>query len=244
MADVTPLSFSELNRRLTSLPNYDSQSPKADRRATLGLALAGVALALYMLASRLSMPKLVELAVLGSLVCLEFVGIAINTWYTRHQFSSMRSPMKNFALELDHDLPHYHGILDWLQAQPLNDLERHAQMTRFRRERFTQKLPLLAGGVTTLGLIPVILALYLQAKEFVAGRHLTWLDFIAGLLLLLMYGLSWLSALMKSRLEAMDMYLQDALTMKQAVLVAAESELALGTQSAGPTKAFPETTTR
>jgi hypothetical protein len=88
-------------------------------------------------------------------------------------------------------------------------------MASFRRERFTQKLPLIAGSIPTLGLVPVVVAVYFQVREYAAGRHLGWVDLVAGFLVAVLYLMTWGAALMKSRMDAMDMYLQIALGMKR-----------------------------
>jgi hypothetical protein len=84
-------------------------------------------------------------------------------------------------------------------------------MATFRRKRYTQKLPMLAGAIPTLGVIPVILAVYFQGRQLIEGRHLSWADWLFGFALRLFYVLTWTSSITKSRLEAMDMHLQGAL---------------------------------
>jgi hypothetical protein len=84
-------------------------------------------------------------------------------------------------------------------------------MAAFRRERYAQKLPMLAGAIPTLGIIPVMLAVYFQGRQLIEGRHLSWADWLFGFALLLFYVLTWTSSITKSRLETMDMHLQGAL---------------------------------
>ena len=85
-----------------------------------------------------------------------------------------------------------------------------------------QKLPLLIGGSQLLGILPLGIAAYLQVREIVAGRHIGWLEVVAGLTLAMLYAASWTSALTKARLDAMDMFLQDAVS-RQANLATGES---------------------
>jgi hypothetical protein len=70
---------------------------------------------------------------------------------------------------------------------------------------------MLAGAIPTLGVIPVMVAVYFQGRQLIEGRHLSWADWLFGFALLLFYVLTWTSSVAKSRLEAMDMHLQGAL---------------------------------
>jgi hypothetical protein len=119
--------------------------------------------------------------------------------------------LEEFSRQLDHDFPHHFEIRNWLLSQPEERLKKYASMAAFRRERYTQKLPMLAGAIPTLGVIPVVVALYFQGRQLLEGRHLSLIDWFFGFALLLFYVLTWTSSITKSRLEAMDMHLQGAL---------------------------------
>ena len=216
MEQESSLSFFELNRRMDAMPEFDNSMPGSMRRAMYGFALSLLAYCASFLVPRLPLTPKAQIVALYLVVALEIVGLCITVWYSRGDFRGVHKPLTNFAMQLDHDLPHHFELLAWLQGQPLLSLERHASMARFRRERFTQKLPLIAGSIPTLGLIPVAVALYFQVREFASGRYPGWLDFAAGFVIVLLYFLSWVSALMKSRLDAMEMYLQMALDAKRA----------------------------
>ena len=215
MVDSSKLTFVELNRRLSEMPDYDSGRSSSPRKAKFGLALAVLAFSLSLLVGALPNPGVIHVGIMLLLLVLEILGIALNFWHTRQEFYSMRAPIRDFARQLDHDIEHYFELIDWLAGMPLATLERYAAMTAFRRERFNQRLPLLFGNTLTLGVIPVFVAIYLQAQQYVQGKPLGLVDALAGLVLSLLYALSWMSAMMKSRLEAMDMYLREAIALKQ-----------------------------
>ncbi|MDQ0011548.1 hypothetical protein J2T07_003762 [Luteibacter jiangsuensis] len=215
MESETSLSFFELTRRLNAMPEFEAATPASQRRAKLGFAVSIVAFCVAFLITRIGIPASVQIVVLYALLASEIAGICINIWNSRSEFYDLREPLNNFARQLDHDLPHHYELVDWLARQPTRLLERHASMAQFRRERFNQKLPLVAGNIPTLGILPVVVAIYLQAREYAASRHLSWIDFLAGLAIALIYVLTWMVALMKSRLEAMDMYLRIALDQKR-----------------------------
>jgi hypothetical protein len=207
-----PLSFVELNRRLSAIPDHDATAPKSSGKAKLGSAVALLAFALSFPVQHLPIPSASLLALLGGLLAIEIIGLVMSVWYSRGELANTIRPLADYAEMLDHDYSYHFEIHDWLVRQPPDLLKRHAAMAKFRRERFAQRLPLLAGAIPTLGVIPVLTAVYLQAREYAAGRTLTWIDGIFGFLLLTTYILTWTSSLTKSRMEAMDMYLQDALS--------------------------------
>lgn len=215
MEQESSLSFLELNRRLDAMPDFDGSAPGSSKRSRYGFVLCMLAYSISYLVPHLSLPPRVQLIALCVVVAVEVIGLGMTMWFSRTNFRGVDKPVVHFAKQLDHDLPHHFDVVAWLRSQPLPLLERHASMARFRRDRFTQKLPLIAGGIPTLGLVPVAVALYFQLREFAAGRHPGIMDFAAGFIILVLYFISWISALMKSRLEAMDMYLQLALDAKR-----------------------------
>jgi hypothetical protein len=216
MEQESSLSFFELNRRLDAMPEFEASAPGADRKVLYGFALALVAYCASFLVTRLVADPRAQLALLAIVLSVEVIGLCMTIWYSRRDYLSLRKPVLNFSRQLDHDFPYHFELLDWLKGQPFDLLERHASMAKFRRERFTQKLPLIAGSIPTLGLLPVVIAVYFQIREYAAGRHLSWVDFVAGFIVAILYVTAWGAALMKARVEAMDMYLQIALDMKRA----------------------------
>jgi len=219
MEQESSLSFFELNRRLDEMPEFESSSSGADRKALFGFALLLAAYGASFPITHFLLDKPIQLVALKSVVAVEIVGLCIAAWNSRREVLGLPKPVQNFSRQLDHDFPHHFGVLDWLKSQPIDLLERHASMSSFRRERLTQKLPLVAGSIPTLGLVPVVVAIYFQVREYAAGRHLGWVDFVAGFLVAVLYVVTWGAALMKSRMEAMDMYLQTALDMKRSETV-------------------------
>ncbi len=216
MEQESSLSFFELNRRLDKMPEFESSSSGADRKALFGFALLLAAYGASFPITHFVLDKRIQLVALVLVMAVEIGGLCITIWNSRREVLGLRKPVHNFSRQLDHDFPHHFGVLDWLKSQPIELLERHASMSSFRRERLTQKLPLIAGSIPSLGLVPVVVAIYFQVREYAAGRHLGWVDFVAGFLIAVLYIVTWGAALMKSRMEAMDMYLQTALEMKRA----------------------------
>lgn len=216
-ASATPLTFAELNRRLASMPDYDARSPGSRKWSRAGLLTLLLAYLSALVIQHLKLDSKVEIALLLSTLAIEIAGLSLSAWNTRGEYKSLLRPFEDFADQLDHDIDHHYKIRDWLTSQPIERLEKYAGMAAYRRERYTQKLPLLAGGVTTLGIVPALVAVYVQGQQIVSGRALSWVDWAFGLALLLFYFLTWTSSLTKNRLEAMDMHLQSALTQARSL---------------------------
>jgi hypothetical protein len=205
------LTFESLNQRLASMPDYDTPSPRSRRWSRIGVLTMLLAYLSALVVPRLPIHSVTQAALLLVVLVIEVAGLGINIWFTRGEFTSLIRPLEDFSKQLDHDFPHHFGIRNWLIAQPEERLEKYASMAAFRKERYTQKLPMLAGAIPTLGVIPVIVAVYFQGRQLIEGRQLSLVDGFFGFALLLFYVLTWTSSMTKSRLEAMDMHLQGAL---------------------------------
>jgi len=205
------LTFESLNRRLSSMPDYDTPSLQSRRWSRIGVLTMLLAYLAALIVPRLPINSVTQAALLLTVLVIEVAGLGINIWFTRGEFTSLIRPLEDFSKQLDHDFPHHFEVRNWLISQPEERLEKYASMAAFRRERYTQKLPMLAGAIPTLGVIPVVVAVYFQGRQLIEGRHLSLIDWFFGFALLLFYVLTWTSSLTKSRLEAMDMHLQGAL---------------------------------
>lgn len=207
-----PLTFTELNRRLSAMLDYDEAPAKSRKLSHIGMLATLLAYLVAVLIQHLPLNESLKLALLVVVLVVEYIGLAVHMLNRRVDFKDLFRPFEELAKQLDHDFPHHFEIRDWLVSQPLYYLEKYASMASFRRERYTQKLPMLAGSVSSLGVIPVLAAVYFQGRQIMEGHHLSWIDWIFGFALALFYFLTWTASLTKSRLEAIDMYLQVAMT--------------------------------
>ncbi|WP_440327665.1 hypothetical protein [Luteibacter sp.] len=214
--NAASLSFAELNRRLSAIPDYDAPAPNARKWPRVCQFVSLVAYVATLGVARLPLDEKAHVVLMLLLLTIEITGVAASFWFSRGEFISLIRPFEDYARQLDHDYPYHFEIRDWLAGQPRDTLEKHAAMPKYRRERFTQRLPLLAGGISTLGIIPVLVAVYFQGRQILEGHSITWIDWFFGFALLLFYWLTWTSSLTKSRMDAMDMYLQDALAEAKA----------------------------
>lgn len=205
------LTFESLNRRLSSMPDYDTPSRQSRLWSRIGVLTTLLAYLAALVLPRLPIDGLTQVTLLLAVLVIEVAGLSMSIWFTRGEFTSLIRPLQDFSKQLDHDFPHHFEVRNWLIGQPEDRLEKYASMAAFRRERYTQKLPLVAGAIPTLGVIPVMVAVYFQGRQLIEGRHLSLIDWFFGFALLLFYVLTWTSSITKSRLEAMDMHLQGAL---------------------------------
>lgn len=212
--DAAEPSFVEFNRRLAAMPAFEEPSPKSSRRARLGLATSLLAYALTILVAQLPLRPGIQLGVMLFLLAWEIAGIVINVWNSREEFLSLRNPLHNYAQHLDHDRPYHVEMIEWLASWPREALLQHAAMSRFRRDRMAQKMPLVLGSIDKLGVVPVVIAIYFQAREYLAGRHIGIAEGVFAFVAAGMYIFSWIAALTKSRLDLMDMYLQEAVSVQ------------------------------
>lgn len=217
-----PLSFTELNRRLSAIPEYDDKPANNRRIANVGLLVSLIAYAATLAVAKLPIDAWLQVGIMLFLLVIELCGVAVNVWYTRGEYTSLLKPFEDFAKQLDHDYRYHFAIRSWLVSQPMDLLEKHAAMSKFRRDRFTQKLPFIAGSVSTLGVVPVVVAVYFQGRQILDGHPVTWIEWLFGFALIFFYYVTWTSTLTKSRLEAMDMYLQGALEEAKAKEAARE----------------------
>src|SRR6187402_2137253 len=199
--DATPtddlLTFTSLNRRLSAMPDYDTPSPKSRRWSRIGMLTVALAYLAALVVPRLAIGSVIQAALLLTVLFIEVVGLAMSMWFSRGEFRSVIRPLEDFSKQLDHDFSHHFELRDWLINQPEDRLEKYASMAAFRRERYTQKLPMLAGAIPTLGVIPVMVAVYFQGRQLIEGRHLSLIDWFFGFALFLFYVLTWTSSVAK-----------------------------------------------
>lgn len=210
------LTFVALNARIDALPRSPEDSTILSRKAKWGFATATTGALLALLSVKLLPNNATYTAILGSLgVVVEVVGIVVAALsQAPKQWPTFASERREFAAELDFDLPNHLGLVDWLRTFPLEQREKLSEFITYRHARMKEKLPMLTGSLEKLGFLPVIIALYLQFKDMHWPPHPSWLEI--GLIFVLVFGY-WLSVLQISvrlRLQLYEILLSKALTQK------------------------------
>lgn len=152
---------------------------------------------------------------------LELIGLGISLIaFLRRNWSSFRDSKRNYAKELDHDYGEYLRFVEWLRGYDAVELSRKLQYVRDRKSSMTFRLGLLTGGIERLGILPVIVALYFQFKDWEFGdwQALGQVNWAGGLLLwalLLLYLAGWWLIRLRLRLDAYEMLLSEAIREHQ-----------------------------
>jgi hypothetical protein len=208
-------SFAEFNRRIDQLPDFEDQNKPTSCLAKHAWWVAGVSFLIGTAFTRLPLPPKVQLIGAAAALLVEVSFIGIQVWFTaRHDIPGIVSPKREFACKLDFDLEHHYELLGWLEQMPTAVLTRYRDFTKYRRARMEQKLPLLIGNVQMLGVLPLVVAIFLQVRDFHKNHHIGLIEGLASLVLAFFYFLCWSMAVVKQRLDAMDMLLEEAMRLK------------------------------
>lgn len=210
------LTFAALDAKIDALPKFPEAPTILPMKAGWGFAAAIAGALLALLSVKLLPGNAAYTVILGSLgVAVEIVGVVVAALsQAPKQWPTFASERREFAAELDFDLPGHLELVDWLRTFPLDQREKLSEFISCRHARMKEKLPLLTGGIEKLGALPVVIALYLQFKDMHWPPHPGWLEI--GLIFVLVFGY-WLSVLqigVRLRLQLYEMLLSKALTQK------------------------------
>jgi len=207
------LTFAALDARIDALPESPGHSTILPKTAKWGYAIAIAGALLALLSVKLLPDDAIHTAVLGSLgVIVELAGVAAaaisqmpKRWPT---FAHAR---REFAEQLDFDLPHHLALVDWLRTFPLDQRKELGEFVACRHARMKEKLPMLAGSIEKLGALPIVIALYLQFKDMRWPPHPSWLEIFLIFALVFGYWTSLLLINIRFRLQTYDMLLKRSL---------------------------------
>lgn len=208
------LTFAVLNARIDALPKFPEDSTILPKKAKWGF-VAAIAGALFALFSIKLLPNnATYTAILGSMgVVVEIAGVVVAALsQVPKQWPTFANERREFAAELDFDLPNHLELVDWLRTFPLDQREKLNEFISYRHARMKEKLPMLTGNIEKLGALPVVIALYLQFKDMHWPPHPSWLEIGLIFVLVLGYWLSMLQISVRLRLQLYEMLLSKALT--------------------------------
>lgn len=208
------LSFETMDRMLDEYSKSQSGiSPSWLERWSfwLGMLGAGVGMLLGVLVQGKSG---FNLAVGGLIV--EVTGFLVSlVLMVRREWQSLRYARRDLARTYDHDFAIYQRFVDALRQFPEQDRNRRLRYVRDRRKVMQHRMGLFTGGLERLGVIPVMLALYFQFKDWKWGDWgmLAEVNLVQGLLiwtLLLAYAGGWYLIRLHARTEAYELLLAEA----------------------------------
>ena len=148
-------------------------------------------------------------ATLVALVCLlvEIGGFLIGAVLTaRREWRQYAKPRLSHAREMDADFGHWVRLIEELRQFPREQLAERLRFVTALRQSMTERMGLMYGGLQKLGPFPVLIALYLQFRNWEWGDWAGAFDvnLLGGLLIfamVLLYAVGWLLVAMKTRLD-------------------------------------------
>ncbi|QNH18556.1 hypothetical protein HEP74_03728 [Xanthomonas sp. SS] len=133
----------------------------------------------------------------------------------KRELPGFRRPYASHADEMEKEFHYYHAIVAALRTFPLEERRRRETFMRDRRTNMHDRLGLFTGGMERLGIMPVLLALYLQLKDWrwgdwgVLGK-ITMMQGILAFLLMFAYAMSWHLIRLRIRVQSYEQLLAEA----------------------------------
>jgi low affinity Fe/Cu permease len=176
--------FEALNARLEAMPEspmmQSNRSPAEKRASWLLWTCVLVAVPLL---SFLPTPLSIYMGM--TILSLELVCIAILLYYFfRYDLPQMRYAGRSWARLLDDDFPHFTDIVQWVRTFPRKEVARKKRYLEHRNMLFITKQTRMVGPTEKLGLLPVLVALWLQFKDIsiawpphINWAHINWISY-------------------------------------------------------------------
>lgn len=146
-------------------------------------------------------------------VTLLVVSVAFSV---RREWATFARANNAYARELDGSYRLYRGIVEKLRKFSRRDVHRRLRFVEGLRGRVAYRMGLFTGGMERLGIVPVLVVLYLQFKDwrFADWEALAKVNMVGALLLwmlLISYLLSWWMVKLRNRVDLFESLLRDAL---------------------------------
>lgn len=157
-------------------------------------------------------PSLALSIVLAVGAVVEIVGTTgLAILHLRELLPAVRNRRGKFAQLLDREFVFYREIVTWLRSHDAANLVSHLAYVRSRRDMMRRKLSLFVGGMERLGILPLLVAMYLQIHNFTTWPPpLTRGEVLAIWMLTLVYGVGWWAAGATLRMDLYEQLLVDA----------------------------------
>jgi hypothetical protein len=218
-AQTSELTYSWLYEQVQSradLSIYPKPSQVEKWSFRLGLAAAGVGL--LVAAASPSVIPLIQAAVVTSICLLIEVGgfIVGGVLTAKREWRQYAKPRLSHAEEMDGEFNHWRTLIESLREFPRNQREERLRFVTALRQGMTERMGLMYGGLQRLGPFPVLIALYLQFRNWKWGDWAGAFDvnLVGGLLIfamILMYAVGWMLMGIRTRLDTYVNLLEAAL---------------------------------
>jgi hypothetical protein len=217
-SDGRELSFSWLHEKVAAYVDR-SRYPKPSRveRISVWVAVgaAGVGLLVAALSPRAIAPQLAVMVLSGCLA-VELAGFALHLiLMAKRELPQLIKPRLAHAAEMDVDFAYWRHLVDELRGFPRVQTEEMLRFASALRDRMNERMGLVYGGFQRLGIFPVLIALYLQFRNWKWGDWASAFDvnLVAGLLIwmmVLLYAAGWLLIGLRTRLDTYVSLLETA----------------------------------
>lgn len=147
------LTFAALNAKIDALSKLPEDSTILPKKAKWGF-VAAIAGALFALLSVKLLPNNATYTPILSFIgiVVEIVGVVVTALsQVPKQWPTFANERREFAAELDFDLPNHLELVDWLHTFPLDQREKLSEFISYRHARMKERLPMLTGSIEKLG---------------------------------------------------------------------------------------------
>lgn len=147
----------------------------------------------------------VEILGIGTTVCLQ----------VRRDWRQFRDARREHARHIEEGYTQYQQLVQQVRAFPLEQRRLRLRYIRDRRATMHERLGLFTGGMERLGVLPLLVALYLQFKDWQWGNwnafaNITLVQGALALWILVAYALSWYMIHLRIRVQAYELLLAEA----------------------------------
>ncbi len=211
---LTDPSFPSLSAAIAHYTHVTEQGragPVERWSLAIGLIGAGVGI----LAGTLLSGKVgVYLAATG--LAVELAGFLVyGVLSFKREWPSFRRPYADHAELMEREFHQYQSIVASLRRFPLEQRRRREAFMRDRRTNMHDRLGLFTGGMEKLGFMPVLLALYLQLKDWRLGdwtvlSKITLIQGVLAFTLLFAFAMSWHLIRLRIRVQSYEQLLTEA----------------------------------
>lgn len=208
-AETQELTFQWLYGRVQGLVEH-SIYPKAGRVEAWAFRVAVLATIVGLLAGQLLVRWVAPVAVLQIVkVCLavEIGGLLVALLLaSRRGIRQFTQPRLSHAEEMDSEFAHWQAVIKELRVYPRIERERRLKFVSSLRTNMIERMGIMFGGLQRLGPFPLLIALYLQFRDWKWGDWAAAFDVgpLGALLifaLVLLYAVGWMLIGLRTRLD-------------------------------------------
>lgn len=216
-AQEPSLTFEWLHQRMAAYATTERHVPSRLERWSLVIGLFATLAGLSVAAASAWWPiKAMEVATKFCLV-VEVVAFALYLFMNvRRELPQFTRPRESHAVELDGDFARWQRFVADLRRFSSTERAARLRYVTALRDRMVDRMGLLLGGVQRLGVLPLLVAFYLQFRSWQWGD---WsaafkVNPLVGLLIVAMVGLylgGWLLVSLRARLDLYVNLLEESL---------------------------------